>query len=226
MPYKSVDPHDPSMTLINLTVSSVNRSLVPLTVIQVETGLTFSELFAKLLAGSHPMIRVNEGMSGSCLEKVFVGQSKEYISVVDKQLILDDVCKLFGQHVKFSVVQLISPVEISDPQPLRNAFTVLMNSQRALDEKKLPSIVEARTRKDKDKFDQLRFLPDPIMGSDDHYLPFNSAYSTTLTTEIYRPSLKGKNLAKPLPFSSPSVQHALNTNIDVQCDECDMWNCI
>ncbi len=42
------------MTLINLTVSSVNRSLVPWTVIQVETGLTFSELFAKLLAGSSP----------------------------------------------------------------------------------------------------------------------------------------------------------------------------
>ena len=137
------------MTLINLTVSSVNRSLVPWTVIQVETGLTFSELFAKLLAGSHPMIRVNEGMSGSSLEKVFVGQSKESISVVDKQLILDDVCKLFGQHIKFNVVQLISPVEISDPQPLRNAFTVLMNSQRALDEKKLPSRVEARTRKEK-----------------------------------------------------------------------------
>ncbi len=52
------------------------------------------------------MIRVNAGMSGLNLEKVFVGQSKESISVVDKQLILDDVCKLFGQHVKFSVVQL------------------------------------------------------------------------------------------------------------------------
>ncbi len=70
--------------------------------------------------------------------------------------------------------------------------------------------------------DQLRFLPDPIMRSDDHYLP---STVQTLTTEIYRPSLKGENLAKPLP-SSPSVQHALNTNIVVQCDECDMWRLV
>ena len=78
---------------------------------------------------------------------------------------------------------------------------------------------------DKDKFSKLRFLPDPIMGNDDHYLPFDKAYTTTLATEMYRPSLRGKRVANPLSFS-PSVQHALNTGITVQCEECDMWGVV
>ena len=77
-------------------------------------------------------------------------------------------------------------------------------------------------RMTKDKFNSLRFLPDPIMGSDDHYLSFDKAYTTTLTSEMYHPSLWGKTVAKPLSFS-PSVQHALNTGITVQCEECGVW---
>lgn len=80
-------------------------------------------------------------------------------------------------------------------------------------------------RMDKEQFKKLRFLPDPIMGSDDHYLPFEQAFTLSTTSELFRPSLKGNTLARPLSFS-PSVQHANNTNTVVQCDECNMWRVV
>ena len=77
---------------------------------------------------------------------------------------------------------------------------------------------------DKDTFEKLRFLPDPIIQEDGHYLPFDQAF-TRDTTEQDRPSLKGKTKAKPLSFS-PSVQHINNTGTVIQCDECNMWRLI
>ena len=56
------------------------------------------------------------------------------LSSVDQQLIVEDVCAMFGQHVKFSVT--LAKDDESDTaflvvSPLRNAFTVTMASQRA-----------------------------------------------------------------------------------------------
>ena len=138
------------MFLVNLSVwsSSACRVLIQWTVVQVESGLTFSDLFAKIVAGAYPRLSVEEDLSHSCLEKVYVGPSREVLSFVDEKLLVEEVCRAFGQHVKFSVCRP-SSTEAATSQPLRNAFTVLMNSQRALDEgKKLPSKVIARTKKD------------------------------------------------------------------------------
>ena len=112
----------------------------------MEAGLTFSDLFAKIVAGAHPRLSVVEELSHSCLEKVFVGQSKDSLSFVDERLVVEDVCRAFGQHVKFCV----SRHETTEASKhLRNAFTVLMNSQRALDAgKKLPPKIIAKTKKD------------------------------------------------------------------------------
>ena len=79
-------------------------------------------------------------------------------------------------------------------------------------------------RMEKESFEKLRFLPDPQMQDDGHYIPFAKAF-TLNTTEQDRPSLKGKKTAKPLSFS-PSVQHARNTDTMVQCDECSMWRLV
>ena len=79
------------------------RSHITWTVVQVETGLTFSGLFSKIVAGAHPRLVVNEELSRSNLDKVYVGHTKDSLSVVNKQLIVDDVCAMFGQHVKFTM---------------------------------------------------------------------------------------------------------------------------
>ena len=74
-------------------------------------------------------------------------------------------------------------------------------------------------------FQKLSFLPDPVPQEDGHYKPFDSVYGTD-TSEEHRPSLqKRPNRQKTLPFVA-SVQHARNTNLMVQCEECEMWRLV
>lgn len=135
------------MPLVNLTVASPCRTHITWTVVQIEDGLTFLTLFQKILAGAHPQLQVDEQLSHSTLDKVFVGHSKDSLSVVDDKLAINDVCSMFGSHIKY-LVQL--QVTVSDipysSQTLRNAFTVLMSSSRAREsENKLPRLVERKT---------------------------------------------------------------------------------
>ena len=69
-----------------------------------------------------------------------------------------------------------------------------------------------------ERFKGIHYLPDPVMGSDDHYVPFTDAYGTN-TSENERPS---RRKMKTRTYSS-SEQHACNAGILVQCDECDKW---
>ena len=73
----------------------------------------------------------------------------------------------------------------------------------------------------KEKFVELKSLPDPTPGSDNHYLSFSQVFGKN-TTEEHRPSLNIKKQKKTLPFST-SVQHVKNVDMMVLCDECDMW---
>ena len=74
---------------------------------------------------------------------------------------------------------------------------------------------------DSERFKGIHFLPDPIMGSDDHYIPFTDAYGT-ITSENERPFLIQRRKIKTLTYS-PSEQHARNAGVLVQCDECEKW---
>ena len=76
-----------------------------------------------------------------------------------------------------------------------------------------------------DVFDEIKNLPDLIPDTNGHYKSFESVYGT-VTAEEHRPSLKSRpSRAKSLPFVA-SVQHARNTNLMVQCEECEMWRLI
>jgi hypothetical protein len=69
----------------------------------------------------------------------------------------------------------------------------------------------------------LKYLPDPVLGPDGHYLSFDAVYGmSTSTTEKDRPSLKVLKHKKSLSYS-PTKQHATNVNVVIQCDECDKW---
>ena len=74
-------------------------------------------------------------------------------------------------------------------------------------------------------FEKLAFLPDPVPQGDGHYKPFDTIYNT-VTSEEHRPSLQNHPVRqKTLPFVA-SVQHAKNTNLMVQCEECEMWRLV
>eukprot|EP00731_Ephydatia_muelleri_P011108 Em0006g2a len=81
------------MSLINLTVTGAYKTHIPWTVIQVETCLTFSLLFSKIVAGAHPRLVVDEELSHSSLDEVHIGLT---LSIVDEQLNVDDVCAMFA----------------------------------------------------------------------------------------------------------------------------------
>ena len=76
-----------------------------------------------------------------------------------------------------------------------------------------------------DVFREIKFLPDPIPTADGHYKPFETVYGTA-TSEEHRPSLQiPPARSKTLPFTA-SVQHARNTNMMIQCEECELWRLI
>ncbi len=145
----SLDISSIEMPLLNISVTSSNRGLIPWTVVQIVSGLTFVELFVKIIAGGHPMLIVNEYLSRCTLDKVFLGQSKDALSVVDSKLVIDDVCSVFGQFVKFAVLHVEAEAE-EEPTVLKNALTLLMNAQRSASApKQLPDTKQEKTKKDK-----------------------------------------------------------------------------
>ena len=76
-------------------------------------------------------------------------------------------------------------------------------------------------------FKALHHIPYPTPGSDGHYLPFSEVFGTD-TREEYRPSYKrktpseSKRAKRKLPFYA-GVQHVKNSQLMVQCMECDLW---
>ena len=77
-------------------------------------------------------------------------------------------------------------------------------------------------RMPKEEFANIKHLPDPTIGDEDHYLTFEMAFQKE-TTEKDRPSLaKPIKRRKSLPFT-PSVQHVRNIGLMLQCEECDLW---
>ena len=74
------------------------------------------------------------------------------------------------------------------------------------------------------KFDKLSHIPDPVPGIDGHYLSFTEVFGKS-TDEKHRPSLQKSTRRKSLPFVA-SVQHANNTGLLVQCEECEMWRLV
>ena len=139
------------MPLINLTVSGAYETHIPWTVVQVETGLKFSSLFSKIVAGAHPRLVIDEELSYSFLDKVHIGLTKDLLSIVDEQLNVDDVCAMFGQHVKLIVSQTVheDAQSASASSTLPNAFEVLMASQKTVDKAMLPLKIQERNKKDK-----------------------------------------------------------------------------
>ena len=73
-------------------------------------------------------------------------------------------------------------------------------------------------------FNEIHHLPDPTLGENGHYKPFDEVFGKK-TTEESRPSKKKARDVRKGPFI-PSIQHAKNTNLMVQCEECLKWRLV
>ncbi len=69
-------------------------------------------------------------------------------------------------------------------------------------------------RMPKEEFEKLKHLPDPMIGENEHYKPFEEVFGTT-TTEKDRPSLSNSKNVQVLSFS-PTVRHVKNVDVMVQ----------
>ena len=77
---------------------------------------------------------------------------------------------------------------------------------------------------DSEHFRSIHFLPDPVIGSDDHYVPFTDVYGTDTSKNECPSPIHGRKM-KTLTYS-PSEQHVRNAGVLVQCDECNKWRLV
>ena len=126
---------------------------VPWTVFQYAPEDSILMLFNKIKSGAVPVISpasVSEP-SESQLECVYVGSSRDALSIVDYHLLVSNVSKVIGHFVKYNVVLQLNT---SEPvaQSLPNAFLVLITGseqQASAERKPLPDIVPEKTSKEK-----------------------------------------------------------------------------
>ena len=139
------------MTLVNCAVVSHNssRTILLWTVMPLEPS-GYSVLgFYEAKLQQEVMVKCDEEPSGSHeqtvkLHSVFIGKSKELMDLIEVSVNLDRAVQMFGAYLKYCVVLVPSqPVTAT-----KNAFTILIQSQKALQQKsKLPSKSSAIIKK-------------------------------------------------------------------------------
>ena len=117
-----------------------------------ESGITVQQFY------DDTIVSKMEGGSTSGeleLDSAFLGKSKESLDRIDLSLSLDSAIALFGPFLRFHTHN-----KHQELPPLRNAFDVLMYSQRQQLLPTLPSCVPVRTKKDKLFNDFVGYLKD------------------------------------------------------------------
>ena len=73
-------------------------------------------------------------------------------------------------------------------------------------------------RLSKEVFSKLHHLPDPIIGDDQHYVPFEKVFGTDITEKDRPSAQKSKYGGRKF-----TLKHVKNANIMLMCDECSLW---
>ena len=74
-------------------------------------------------------------------------------------------------------------------------------------------------------FQQIKPFPDPETGEDNHYKPFDHIYGSEASKK-FQPSLSKKSKKqRTLPFHG-KLQHVLNADLMLECEECGMWRLV
>ena len=132
--------------------------MIPWMVAGLEPAQTFVELFQQLCAGSVVCLRDYAGrLQDSRLVRAFVGTAKDSLVAVDVNLPVSDVCRQFGSYVRLNCEKQ-GEGESSSCVARKNAFEIMMMSQKSLARKsELPSRID-RPRNNKDKmFNKRRY---------------------------------------------------------------------
>ena len=74
-------------------------------------------------------------------------------------------------------------------------------------------------------FDHIKHLSFPAPGEDGHYKAFPDVFGSDASEEFRLSQKMTKKKANTLPFYA-SVQHVKNSQLMVQCEECNMWRLV
>ena len=155
-----------NQTLVNCSVFCLGRgkTILPWSILKIpDPEISFIEFFNTEIEK-----RISESLK---LASAYAGQNKEALDVVDLNLQMELVIRLFGRYVQ-------------------NKTTTCGDLTSST-----ISIVE-----------------------------FSKVFGTT-TSEEHRPSLSAKRPKTSVPVPT-SMQHAKNTNVMIQCEECSMWRLV
>ena len=108
--------------------------------------MTFSSLFLKIQSGIVSTVPITEELVNSDLQRIYVGQSKDNFSVVEKTHSVVDVCRSFGSFVKF-IVNVSSLPEIV--QISKRSRTESDSEQVNISNGSLPSKIKEKNSKDR-----------------------------------------------------------------------------
>ena len=143
------------MAIVNVSVAclSTKRTLFPWNIVSAsEPEHSFRDFFHESIL---PRIPSTSDLSYDLVHAV-VGANKEKMDKVDLDLPVIPVVDSFGRFLRYSVNEERSSVGASEMT--KNAFEVLLASQRSLHGKQLPDPVQERNRKDKLYNDLLHLL--------------------------------------------------------------------
>ena len=130
----------------SVLLSSANKTIVPWSVVSLDPSQNFGELFRSFQAGKYSIIC--QDLTAAVLESSGVSVEPS-LSLVEKELNTVDVCSTFGHIVKFTVSLDERPGLSSTLDVSKNAFEIMMQSQRRISKPTFPDALVECTKKDK-----------------------------------------------------------------------------
>ena len=132
------------MALVNCSVlcKTNNKLLLPWDILSIgtESGITIEQFYQKSIV---PELEKCHDVSSFEMKDAFLGRSKDSLDGVSLSVPLDSAIQTFGPYLRYhtEAKEAVCP-------PRVDAFALMMCSQRQIDQRKLPSKLVVRTKKD------------------------------------------------------------------------------
>ena len=131
---------------------ALGRRLVQWTIIDIQgEDRTFLGLFRQVKAGKFKCIEMTDELKRATLSQVMVGSDKDKLMVTSANQSVSGICEVFGKYIKF-VVQVDEEATPALSTSIgRNAFAIMANAQRQLQQgdNGVPFSVPVKSNKDK-----------------------------------------------------------------------------
>ena len=172
----------------SIHVCSANSTVVTWSVVSLDPSQNFGELFSSVQAGKYAVVKASPELSAATLESVYVGKDiKSSMSIVQRELNAVDVCNNFGSYIKF-IVSIDQPgvtFTRNDIHVAKNAFEIMMQSQRRISAPSLPDPIVERTKKDKLFNDLLQLIAQRGLKFAPSQHESGKSYLATVTSALW-----------------------------------------